>query len=110
MRRGRVVGEPRPQLWLRRQVSYEVVELDRMEGGGELQARPITEPSAALSPANFQPTQSHINSSPTSATFTSPLHRLLQAALTAFSGQRTVPNVFVNGKHIGGNDDTQTLF
>jgi len=35
---------------------------------------------------------------------------LLQAALTAFSGQRTVPNVFVNGKHIGGNDDTQTLF
>lgn len=31
----------------------------------------------------------------------------LQQALTAFSGQRTVPNVFVNGVHLGGNDDTQ---
>ena len=31
----------------------------------------------------------------------------LQAALTAHSGQRTVPNVFVSGKHLGGNDDTQ---
>ena len=55
------MGEPRPQLWLRRQVSYELVELDQMEGGGELQARPITEPSVALSPANFKLAQSHIN-------------------------------------------------
>ena len=31
----------------------------------------------------------------------------LQQALTAFSGQRTVPNVFINGVHLGGNDDTQ---
>lgn len=31
----------------------------------------------------------------------------LQAALLSFSGQRTVPNVFVKGKHLGGNDDTQ---
>merc|ERR1712087_53209 len=31
----------------------------------------------------------------------------LQDALTAFSGQRTVPNVFINGAHVGGNDDTQ---
>ena len=30
-----------------------------------------------------------------------------QAALLSLSGQRTVPNVFVSGKHLGGNDDTQ---
>jgi len=30
-----------------------------------------------------------------------------QAALTTISGQRTVPNVYVGGTHIGGNDDTQ---
>mmetsp|Transcript_78747 Transcript_78747/g.157421 ORF Transcript_78747/g.157421 Transcript_78747/m.157421 type:complete len:333 (+) Transcript_78747:29-1027(+) len=29
----------------------------------------------------------------------------LQAALLALTGQRTVPNVFVKEKHIGGNDD-----
>eukprot|EP00308_Calcidiscus_leptoporus_P023442 CAMPEP_0119379876 /NCGR_PEP_ID=MMETSP1334-20130426/54466_1 /TAXON_ID=127549 /ORGANISM="Calcidiscus leptoporus, Strain RCC1130" /LENGTH=156 /DNA_ID=CAMNT_0007399509 /DNA_START=18 /DNA_END=488 /DNA_ORIENTATION=- len=33
----------------------------------------------------------------------------LQQALTALSGQRTVPNVFVNGLHVGGNDDTQAV-
>ena len=31
----------------------------------------------------------------------------IQAALLEISKQRTVPNVFVNGKHIGGNDATQ---
>ena len=31
----------------------------------------------------------------------------LQAALLSMSGQRTVPNVFIKGKHLGGNDDTQ---
>ena len=31
----------------------------------------------------------------------------IQDALLELSGQRTVPNVFVKGKHIGGNDDTQ---
>lgn len=31
----------------------------------------------------------------------------VQAALAELTGQRTVPNVFVKGKHIGGNDDTQ---
>ncbi|CAJ1913869.1 unnamed protein product [Cylindrotheca closterium] len=31
----------------------------------------------------------------------------MQAALTKLSGQRTVPNVFINGEHLGGNDDTQ---
>eukprot|EP00428_Durinskia_dybowskii_P060688 CAMPEP_0170383622 /NCGR_PEP_ID=MMETSP0117_2-20130122/15569_1 /TAXON_ID=400756 /ORGANISM="Durinskia baltica, Strain CSIRO CS-38" /LENGTH=101 /DNA_ID=CAMNT_0010639329 /DNA_START=110 /DNA_END=415 /DNA_ORIENTATION=- len=31
----------------------------------------------------------------------------IQAALLAMTNQRTVPNVFVNGKHIGGNDATQ---
>merc|ERR1719453_723448 len=31
----------------------------------------------------------------------------LQAALLEMTQQRTVPNVFVGGKHLGGNDDTQ---
>lgn len=31
----------------------------------------------------------------------------VQAALAELTGQRTVPNVFIKGKHIGGNDDTQ---
>lgn len=30
----------------------------------------------------------------------------IQAALQQITGQRTVPNVFVKGKHIGGCDDT----
>ncbi|VEU42995.1 unnamed protein product [Pseudo-nitzschia multistriata] len=31
----------------------------------------------------------------------------LQVALFQETGQKSVPNVFVNGKHMGGNDDTQ---
>jgi len=31
----------------------------------------------------------------------------MQAALAELTGQRTVPNVFIKGKHLGGNDDTQ---
>ena len=31
----------------------------------------------------------------------------VQGALMVMSGQRTVPNVFIKGKHLGGNDDTQ---
>ena len=31
----------------------------------------------------------------------------IQAALLEMTNQRTVPNVFVNGEHLGGNDDTQ---
>ena len=31
----------------------------------------------------------------------------VQDALLEISGQKTVPNVFVKGTHIGGNDDTQ---
>ena len=31
----------------------------------------------------------------------------IQSALQVISGQRTVPNVFVKGQHLGGNDDTQ---
>lgn len=31
----------------------------------------------------------------------------IQAALAKKSGQRTVPNVYINGKHVGGNDDVQ---
>ena len=32
--------------------------------------------------------------------------RLIQEALQDLSNQRTVPNVFVDGKHVGGCDDT----
>ena len=31
----------------------------------------------------------------------------IQDALMDLSGQRTVPNVFVKGNHLGGNDDAQ---
>ena len=31
----------------------------------------------------------------------------VQAALLSLTRQRTVPNVFVGGQHLGGNDDTQ---
>lgn len=34
---------------------------------------------------------------------------MLQDQLAKMTAQRSVPNVFVNGKHIGGNDDTQAL-
>lgn len=33
----------------------------------------------------------------------------IQNALLQISGQRTVPNVYINGKHIGGNSDLQAL-
>lgn len=33
----------------------------------------------------------------------------LQEALLELTGQRTVPNVFIGGKHIGGNSDVQAL-
>jgi glutaredoxin len=32
--------------------------------------------------------------------------REIQASLQELTGQRTVPNVFVKSKHIGGSDDT----
>ena len=32
-----------------------------------------------------------------------------QALLLEISGQKTVPNVFINGNHIGGCDDTLKL-
>lgn len=31
----------------------------------------------------------------------------IQNALAELTGQRTVPNVFINHKHIGGNSDLQ---
>ena len=34
----------------------------------------------------------------------------MQDTLAEITGQRTVPNVFIGGKHIGGNDATQSLF
>jgi glutaredoxin 3 len=34
----------------------------------------------------------------------------LQQELYRMTGQRTVPNVFVNAQHVGGNDDTQRAF
>ncbi|GMG19565.1 unnamed protein product [Ambrosiozyma monospora] len=33
----------------------------------------------------------------------------LQDALASITGQRTVPNIFIGGKHIGGNSDLQAL-
>jgi glutaredoxin len=33
----------------------------------------------------------------------------LQAALETLTGRRTVPNVFINGKSIGGGDDVEAL-
>ncbi|KAG0673485.1 glutaredoxin [Pichia californica] len=33
----------------------------------------------------------------------------IQDALAKITGQRTVPNVFIKGKHIGGNSDLQAL-
>ncbi|KAJ8498251.1 hypothetical protein OPV22_008803 [Ensete ventricosum] len=33
----------------------------------------------------------------------------MQAALAEWTGQRTVPNVFIGGKHIGGCDATVAL-
>lgn len=33
----------------------------------------------------------------------------IQAYLKEKTGQNTVPNVFINGKHIGGNSDLQDL-
>ncbi|KAK7052460.1 glutaredoxin, partial [Favolaschia claudopus] len=34
----------------------------------------------------------------------------IQGYLAEKTGQRTVPNIFVNTKHVGGNDDTQAAF
>lgn len=33
----------------------------------------------------------------------------MQAALEDISGQRTVPNIYIDKKHIGGNSDLQAL-
>lgn len=33
----------------------------------------------------------------------------IQNALQEMTGQRTVPNIFINQKHIGGNSDLQDL-
>ncbi|KAJ5364226.1 glutaredoxin [Penicillium cataractarum] len=33
----------------------------------------------------------------------------IQAALEEISKQRTVPNIFINQKHIGGNSDLQAI-
>lgn len=33
----------------------------------------------------------------------------IQEALTEITGQRTVPNIFILGEHIGGNSDLQAL-
>ena len=34
----------------------------------------------------------------------------IQEYLQKMTSQRTVPNVFVKGKHIGGNDKTQAAY
>lgn len=33
----------------------------------------------------------------------------IQAELLTLTGQRTVPNIFIGGKHIGGNSDLQSF-
>ncbi|CUM65685.1 uncharacterized protein PRCAT00003333001 [Priceomyces carsonii] len=33
----------------------------------------------------------------------------IQEGLREMTGQSTVPNIFINGKHIGGNSDLQSL-
>lgn len=38
-----------------------------------------------------------------------PLGSGLQDALTKSSGRRTVPNILINGKSIGGGDDVEAL-
>lgn len=38
-----------------------------------------------------------------------PLGPQLQAALHKSTGRRTVPNILINGKSIGGGDDVQAL-
>ena len=35
---------------------------------------------------------------------------MMQDALQALTGQRTVPNVFINGQHIGGCDKVTSLY
>lgn len=34
----------------------------------------------------------------------------IQLALLELSGQKTVPNVYISGKHVGGNSDLQSLY
>jgi glutaredoxin 3 len=33
----------------------------------------------------------------------------IQMELLEMTGQRTVPNIFINGEHVGGNSDLQEL-
>lgn len=33
----------------------------------------------------------------------------IQEAVTELTGQKTIPNIFIGGEHIGGNDDLQKL-
>lgn len=34
----------------------------------------------------------------------------IQAALLQLTGQRTVPNIFINQQHVGGNDNVQSAY
>lgn len=34
----------------------------------------------------------------------------IQDTLEQMTGQRTVPNIFINGQHIGGNSEFQALY
>ena len=36
--------------------------------------------------------------------------RLIQQELLRMTGQRTVPNVFINSEHIGGNSDIEEMY
>uniref|UniRef100_A0A7S2Y8C0 Glutaredoxin domain-containing protein n=1 Tax=Entomoneis paludosa TaxID=265537 RepID=A0A7S2Y8C0_9STRA len=35
---------------------------------------------------------------------------LIQSLLLDLTKQRTVPNIFIGGEHLGGNDDLQSMF
>eukprot|EP00523_Entomoneis_sp_CCMP467_P007239 CAMPEP_0168728388 /NCGR_PEP_ID=MMETSP0724-20121128/5658_1 /TAXON_ID=265536 /ORGANISM="Amphiprora sp., Strain CCMP467" /LENGTH=148 /DNA_ID=CAMNT_0008775231 /DNA_START=56 /DNA_END=502 /DNA_ORIENTATION=+ len=36
--------------------------------------------------------------------------RMIQNLLAELTGQRTVPNIFIDGEHLGGNEDLQEIF
>jgi glutaredoxin 3 len=78
--------------------SYDVVDLDLMpEGDGpKLQAELA---DMTVSPSHTQPRCSD--------------HSFLPSFMTPGSfyaqGQRTVPNIFVGGDHVGGNSDLQAM-
>lgn len=71
------------------EVEYNAIELDEMDDGAEMQA-------------GAQPTGG-VESRPRADAWLR-----AQDTLLAMTGQRTVPNVFIKGTHVGGNDGART--